>query len=295
MKKFSVIIIIIILASLTVSGVSAYGWETYDYGIFNNQTYLYDIGGHFDNYVDMEFNRNIILSEMQAKYGITYVFVIVNDYNIAGKDDTVWDFAALIRENAGYGEDFICVAITTGPGERDFAIFTHGKGIAVMNDGYVDGMFNAVMANLRTNDWAGALTTFIDLAEKMTDSYYNDTSSVADIQGNVINISTSSAAFDVTQLILWIVFPGVLLAVILLIAEFAKHKPVKRATHADYYVEADNVNMSKTEDVFLRTRETRVKVSSSSSGGGGSGGGRSGGSTRTGSSGRSGGGRSGRF
>jgi hypothetical protein len=248
-------------------------WETYDYSRFGSQTFVYDIGGNFSNNIDLD-HYNRILREMQAEYGITYVFVIVDDYNIAGDDDTVWDFAALIRERGGYSRDYVSVAITVGPGARDFAIYTSGNGQTMMTDRNVRRMDDALFNNLSANNWDDALRTFVNLSKEMSNSHFN------------------RPPVDVSQIIIWAVIAGAAFMIILLIAELAKHKPVKKAVHADYYVDDKNVNMKVTTDSFLRTRETRTKISSSSSGGGGKGGGSS---FRGGSSGRSGGGRSRRF
>jgi uncharacterized membrane protein YgcG len=68
---------------------------------------------------------------------------------------------------------------------------------------------------------------------------------------------------------------GSLITVGVVLLEVKKHRPVKLATDANKYVE--NATMNKTEDTFLRTHSTRVKVSSGKSSGGGSGGARTGG------------------
>ena len=288
MKKIGISVILILLLA---SPVFAYAWQTYDYSKFERGTYVYDTGGNFKD-IDLDY-YNGVFRDMESRHGITYVFVIVGDYDITEPDDTVWDFAALIREKAGYSGDFISAAVTIGPGGRDFAIYTHGKGQAVMNDDYVDGMYDAVIKHLRENDWDGAFLTFADLAEKMTVSYYEDTYSIIDGDGNVITMRQKEAeAFDFAQTVLWALIAGTAVTLAALISEFGKHKPVKKAVHADFYVNDENVQMNVAEDRYIRSHEVRTKVSSSSSGGGS---GRSGGSSRTGSSGRSGGGRSGRF
>jgi uncharacterized protein len=288
-KYLKLNIIIVILALTMFCTVSAAGeWDTYDYSRFNNSTYIYDIGGNFDN-VDLNY-YNEILKNMKSTYGITYTFIIVNDYN-----DSAWDLAACIREYAGYSKDYITALISVK--NRDLAVFTLGRGQQVMNDNFVEGMLDALVISLKTDDWDGALITFTDLAKKMTDSYNADSNSVADRFGNKIYASidyyTYSQSFDIVSLLLWFFIGGVIIAFIFTLIEWGKHKPVKKAWNADFYVKTENVKMSVVEDRYLRSHETRVKVSSSSSGGGG--GSRGGGSTRTGSSGRSGGGGSRKF
>ena len=122
----------------------------------------------------------------------------------------------------------------------------------------------------------------------MTDSYNNDTDSVKDNFGNTIYVSKSSVS--VGQCILWGVIVGIIVAIVMTSLEMGKHKPVKKATHADYYVNDENVKMSVVEDRYLRSHEVKTKVSTSSSSGD-----RSGGSTHSGSSGRSHGGGSRKF
>ena len=296
--KSSIIFLIVLLICFAAHTVSAAGeWETYDYSRFNNSTYIYDIGGNFNN-VDLDY-YNEILRNMQSKYGITYTFILVGDYN-----DEAWDLAAVIREKAGYSQDYISAIVSVQ--NRDLAVYTLGKGQQVMNDSYVDGMLDAMGIDLRGNDWDGALYTFIDLAPKMTDSYINDTNSVRDRHGNTINYKAGYHLYDnndnwnytffdhmpIGTVIIVSIIVGLLAAVIAVSIETGKHRPVRKAVNADFYVREENVKMSIIHDSFLRSHEVKTRVRSSSSGGGG---GRSGGSTRTGSSGRSGGGGSRRF
>jgi len=251
---------------------------------------------------------------MESKYGITYVFVIADDYLITEYNDTAWDFAALIREKSGYGEDCIFAAVVVGPGERDYGVYTLGQGQMVMNDPYVEGMLDSLSVDLRNSDWDGALLTFIDLAEKMTVSYINDTDSVADRRGSTIYYKYDGGySYDydydpnwnyrdhytfidfmpVGTVVAVCIIIGLTAAFIAMGIEWKKHRPVKKAVTADYYVKDENVKMSLVQDSFLRTRETRVRIHTDSGGGGG---GRSGGSSfGGGSSGRSGGGGSRRF
>ena len=295
--KLSVIIIIAVLMCLTGYTVSATNeWETYDYSRFDSSTYIYDIGNNFKN-VDLDY-YNGVLKDMKSKYGITYTFIIVNDYNIVNEKDTVWDLAALIREKAGYSQDYISVAITIGPGERDCAVYTLGQGQMVMNDNYVDGMLDSLYINLSKNDWDGALDTFIDLAKKMTDSYNYDTDSVKDNFGNTIIYQRTEIkkSIPIANIVLISVIVGLIVSVVAVLIELGKHKPVKSATNADFYVKDENVRMNVAHDSFSRSHETRVRVNNSSNNSGGKGGGRSGGSSFSGgSSGRSGGGGSRRF
>ena len=60
-------------------------------------------------------------------------------------------------------------------------------------------------------------------------------------------------------------FGGGVVTVIVMVLQVKKHRPVKMAENADQYVVPAETKMTNTTDLFLRTRTTRVKVSSSSS------------------------------
>jgi len=92
--------------------------------------------------------------------------------------------------------------------------------------------------------------------------------------GAVLNVAYQLIVFDdgvyidsESGFVIWVVVAGLLGAIISTLLEWRKHKPVKKATNADYYVKEENVNMSLIQDVYLRSHETRTKTSSQSSGG----------------------------
>ena len=78
---------------------------------------------------------------------------------------------------------------------------------------------------------------------------------------------------DYLFLVWFFIIGGAIITAIVMSKEIKKHRPVKMATNADIYIDAGETHMITTEDTFLRTHTTRVKVSSSSSGGSGGGGG----------------------
>ena len=67
----------------------------------------------------------------------------------------------------------------------------------------------------------------------------------------------------IVLLISFFLVGGGLITGIVMYLEIKKHRPVKAATDADIYVNASETQMTTTEDSFLRTHTTRVKVASS--------------------------------
>jgi len=66
----------------------------------------------------------------------------------------------------------------------------------------------------------------------------------------------------VTLLVVFFFIGGALTAAITVGAELKKHRPVKPAACADLYLVAEETRMTTTEDAFLRTHTSRVKVAS---------------------------------
>ena len=73
---------------------------------------------------------------------------------------------------------------------------------------------------------------------------------------------------DILLMLMFFFFGGGGITVVVLIKEYKKHRPVKTAADADWYIVPGEARMTTTEDTFLRTHTTRIKVSSSSSSGG---------------------------
>jgi predicted neutral ceramidase superfamily lipid hydrolase len=65
-----------------------------------------------------------------------------------------------------------------------------------------------------------------------------------------------------TMLAFFFIGGGIISAIILTV-EYKKHRPVKAAACADDYITAEETQMTVTEDSFLRTHTTRVKVAAS--------------------------------
>jgi hypothetical protein len=68
---------------------------------------------------------------------------------------------------------------------------------------------------------------------------------------------------EIGLLIAFFLIGGIAITAIVLFREIKKHRPVKEAKCADYYIVDDEARMTVKEDSFLRTHTSRVKVSSS--------------------------------
>jgi hypothetical protein len=69
--------------------------------------------------------------------------------------------------------------------------------------------------------------------------------------------------WDIFIAILFFFGGGGVITGIVMAVEIKKHRPVKSATNADQYLVAGETQITNTEDTFLRTHTTRVKVASS--------------------------------
>jgi uncharacterized protein len=283
MKKWIALVFSFLFLSLPLTALAASPWMDYDYSRFNNQTFLYDNSDSISSGVFEEYSH--VLADMQQRFGVTYVFVIVNDY-----DGPARELADYIWEHGGFDTDYISLVVSLA--SRDFAVDTYGKGIDIMSDLYVSGMLDVVGASLSAGDFDQAVRDFADLAAKMTEGYLNNSFSVTASDGTVI-FRTQNAANEAQQvrlvlpqaifLIICIaLLGGLLTALIGSSIVIRKHRPVKSAAQANSVVPVSDMKMAVQDDVFLRTFTTKTRIQTDSGSGGSTRG-----STSIGSSGRS--------
>jgi len=67
----------------------------------------------------------------------------------------------------------------------------------------------------------------------------------------------------ILTLVLFFIIGGGLITLGVMLAEVAKHRPVKSASDADFYIVEGETKMTATDDTFLRTHTTQTKVASS--------------------------------
>ncbi|MDR0325813.1 MAG: hypothetical protein LBI19_06955 [Oscillospiraceae bacterium] len=69
---------------------------------------------------------------------------------------------------------------------------------------------------------------------------------------------------DILTVVLFFFIGGGGITASAMFMEIKKHRPVKAASDADWYIKADETMMTTAEDAFLRTHTTKIKVASSS-------------------------------
>ncbi|MCL2815509.1 MAG: hypothetical protein FWD23_12985 [Oscillospiraceae bacterium] len=67
---------------------------------------------------------------------------------------------------------------------------------------------------------------------------------------------------EIGSCVLFGIIGGLIISGISTAVTVGKHKPVAKATHADYYVKDENVKMSLVQDVYLKSTEVKTKVTS---------------------------------
>ena len=70
---------------------------------------------------------------------------------------------------------------------------------------------------------------------------------------------------DIILMLLFFIIGGGIITAIAMAMEIKKHRPVKKAADADWYIVPGEEHMTRTEDTFLRTHTTQTKVASSPS------------------------------
>jgi len=162
---------------------------------------------------------------------------------------------------SGVGDDglLLLVALT----ERSWAITTYGSARRALGDRDLDRIEDAMLGDLSENHFYEAFLAFADAARE----------------------GILGPAFDWKQTLVIAVIVGFVLALITVTAMKGKLKTVRRRNEAGDYVIPNSMDLRIANDRFLYRNVRRVRIDSSSSGGG----------THRSSSGRSHGGRSGRF
>lgn len=206
--------------------------------------------------------------------------VVVTEDSIDGQDPTAFadDFYDYYGYGMGHDRSGILLLVTME--ERKWAISTCGDAIRIFTDAGQEYISERFTSYLSDADYEEAFGTFARLSEDFI------------IQGQ------SGDPYDVDNLpkepmtvfsLLGSVIIGLVIAFIVTGVMKGQMKTVRKQAAASGYVKQGSMNLTRSNDVFLYNRVTRVAKPKENSGGGG------GSSTHTSSSGTSHGGSSGSF
>lgn len=205
---------------------------------------------------------------------------VVIEESIGGQNPTAYADDFYDYNGYGQGEDRSGILLLVTMEERKWAISTCGDAIRIFTDAGQDYISERFASYLSDADYEEAFGTFAKLSEEFI------------IQGQ------SGEPYDVDNLpkepmtifsLLGSIVVGAFIALIVTGVMKGQMKTVRKQAAASGYVKPGSMDVTRSNDVFLYNRVTRVAKPKENSGGGG------GSSTHTSSSGTSHGGSSGSF
>ena len=214
---------------------------------------------------EQEDELNDLAERCSEEYGCDVIVVTVsgtNGYDVESYTEAVYD-----NYHLGQGEDRSGVILLLSMSGRDYDLYTHGYGRTAFTDYGAETLMRKVLPYLRKDDWNGAFRKYIDLCaeylQKARDGKPVDTI----LPGFLRNFRFSPKA------VIGALIAGTIAAFIVTGILKGKMKSAVLQTKADDYLDG-SLDLTASDDRFIRTERHRVlRDSGSGSRGGGRGGG----------------------
>ena len=204
-------------------------------------------------------------SELEQTYGCGVYLMTVDDYTAYYSADSIESFAesVFLDLGLGAGEEQDGVLLVLSMAERDYDICAHGTignrtftdyGKGVLAERYFLSEFGKDYWYDGFNRYLDGCTDFLQL----------------DAQGEPFDRATDPERLEDISVLKWIaviVIP-LLTALIVCLIMKGKMKTARKQTHADAYIPQNGVRLTRQDDVYLTTTQTRVKIETQKSGGG---------------------------
>lgn len=184
----------------------------------------------------------------QYGYDVFFITIDYNDtYSTEAFIDDFGDFNGF-----GLGNDTSYVGCIIDMDQRNFHISTVGNDcLTVYNDARIEVMLDAIQKNVKAKNYYKAADAFFDKVEQ----YGNDTSG-----------QTESISDKLPRSILFGVLTGLALSGIITFAIARQAKTIRKGSEAANYTDEDLV-LTRQNDRYVRTYETKIKKPSNSGGG----------------------------
>ncbi len=228
------------------------------------------------------------IAEVAGEYN--FDIVVVTAQNLEGKTATAFADDYFDYNGYGYGSNYDGILFAIGMEEREWAISTCGYGLVAFTDYSTDLMGENIIPYLSDGDYYKAFETFVEMSEDtLWQAAYDDPYDVDNQNPSYDDSSVGSLASGLVMLLPALLI-GFVISILIALGFKAQLKTARPESYAGSYTRRGSFNLRQSNDIYLFSRTSRVRIdndSSSRSGGGTS-------SHRS-SSGRSHGGSSGRF
>ena len=203
--------------------------------------------------------------EAEDTYGCGVYIVTVDDYSLYYDAGSIENFSEsfFLDYELGTGEDQNGILLALSMAERDYDLCAHGAtGHRAFTD-YGKGVLaeRYFLRAFGENDWYTGFDRYADGCAEFLE---------LDAQGAPFDQATDPERLEDIRVLKWIavILVPLLTASIVCLVMKGKMKTARKQTHADAYIPRDGVRLTRQDDVYLTTTQTRVKIETQKSGGG---------------------------
>ena len=205
-------------------------------------------------------------SELEQTYGCGVYLVTVDDYTAYYSADSIESFAesVFLDLGLGAGQEQDGVLLVLSMAERDYDICAHGT---IGNRAFTD-YGKGVLAErwflepFSRDDWSGGFAAFLDGCEE----YLRMDAEGADYADVLADAQAKGyAEAEVKWLV--VIFVPLLTALVVCLVMKGKMKSARLQTQADAYITQDSLRLTRQDDRYITTTQTRVKIETAKSGG----------------------------
>lgn len=203
---------------------------------------IYDFANLFSDTEEDKLYKNV--KEFIDKTNLDMVIVTINYNNKNSSMEYADDFYDY--NDFGIGNNYDGILFLIDMDNRKMWISTTGSAIQIF-DSHIDSILDDTYSYIKDKEYFECANTFISSSQ----SSYNFNKYFGLVFGIILAIVIS-----------------ILVPTIFCLIQKSKHKAIRLATEADRYLDKNSVEITNSQDIFIRSHTSKVARSSSSSGGG---------------------------
>ena len=203
--------------------------------------------------------------EAEDAYGCGVYIVTIDDYSLYYDAESIEDFSEgfFLDYALGTGEEQNGILLALSMAERDYDLCAHGAtGHRAFTD-YGKGVLaeRHFLSAFGEDNWYAGFDRYVDGCMEFLR---------LDAQGGPFDRATDPERLEDIQVLKWlaVILVPLLTALVVCLVMKGKMKTARRQTHADAYIPSNGVRLTRQDDVYLTTTQTRVKIETQKSGGG---------------------------
>lgn len=201
--------------------------------------------------------------EISNRYECGVYIIVMSDFTVYVNDDTPYEAAKSLYTgySLGYGPEKSGVLLMLSMDQRSYALIAYGYGNTAFTDYGKDKLSEAFTDNFKDDDWQGGLQDYLKKSASMLKSAR---------EGHPLDVGSNPLITPV-GIAISLFFGFVAAFLICWTLKERQMKSVAAQVEADAYLSAGSVEITRREDLFTHTTETRTKIERNTdrSGGGG--------------------------